>query len=448
MVSTFAVRMIIKIMFNELLEVCIAAPQAQRRTMTAPISETTMERTAGSNSSWGFLVGLTALVALPPIACNDVNNPGTSPVFDDTAAAATASDLLAAVGPQVILPALSDFAAEVDALEVALTAWQDAVDDGEGAEALIDAQAQWLSTMAAWEMLEIMQIGPAGSSLTAVAGEDLRDEIYSWPTINPCRIDQETAYEQWSSASFFTENLVNSYGLDALEHTLFAGLDNTCPGQVDINADGTWDSLGDFGVQANRAAFSLALTSHISAQTSTLITRWSEDGDNFSAQLALAVDSPYASEQEALNAVFDALFYLETVTKDQKLATPLGYVDCGDTLCPDEVEGLVSGSGAAAIAANLAGFRMLFTGGEGIGFDDLLTDLGHGDLATQILTDLDTAESTATSITMPLDEAVIDQTADVEALYNDVKTVTDALKGDLATILVLTIPSEAAGDND
>ena len=34
-----------------------------------------------------------------------------------------------------------------------------------------------------------MQLGPAGSSLSAVAGADIRDEIYSWPTINPCRID-------------------------------------------------------------------------------------------------------------------------------------------------------------------------------------------------------------------------------------------------------------------
>ena len=35
------------------------------------------------------------------------------------------------------------------------------------------------------------QLGPAASALTT-GGEGLRDEVYSWPTVNPCRVDQET----------------------------------------------------------------------------------------------------------------------------------------------------------------------------------------------------------------------------------------------------------------
>ncbi|MFT5683295.1 MAG: putative lipoprotein [Myxococcota bacterium] len=401
-----------------------------------------MAKMAGSRGSWGFLAGLAGLVVVPPIACNDS---GTG--FPD-AVSATMTDLLADVGPEVVLPALADFQTAVSGLSASLTAWEAALESGDGADALATAQVQWRSTMAAWQALEVMQIGPAGSSLTTIGGMDLRDELYSWPTINPCRIDQETAYEVWDDPDYFTANLVNSYGLDALEHTLFSGLDNTCPGQVDINAEGTWEIIGESGVKANRAAFSVVLSVQLAAQAEALTAAWSPDGEDFSGQLDGTIDGPYTSEQEALNAVYDALFYLEIVTKDRKLGTPLGISDCGEALCPEAVEGLESGSGVASIVANLDGFEALFTGGAGTGLDDLLSDLGHGDLSDEILADLDTARALALTIDTPLDAAVSDQTAEIEALYEAVKVVTDNLKGDLATVLALTIPSEAAGDND
>ena len=412
-----------------------------------------MMKTAGNSTSWGFLGGLAALVFLPPIACNE-DKPGETSEsvtdVDSEEVAVTISALLADTGPAVII-ALESFQAEVSLLEDEISAWEAALgsDKSGSSQSLDSTKDQWANTMAAWQVLEVMQIGPSGSSLTAIAGEDLRDEIYSWPTINPCLIDQETVYSDWDSEKYFTENLVNAYGMDALEHLLFAEMDNTCPGQVDINSDGTWDSLGNDGIASNRAAFAASLSAKISSQTDDLIQRWSASGGDFSGQLSLAVDSPYASEQEALNAVYDALFYLETVTKDRKLGVPLGYhPDCGEDLCADEVENLVSGVGAESIAANLQGFELLFTGGEGIGFDDLLTELGHGDLADQVIADLQTAHELAIAIDAPLDEMVSDNTAQVEELYAAVKSITDVLKGDLATILALTIPAEAAGDND
>ena len=48
----------------------------------------------------------------------------------------------------------------------------------------------------------------------------------------------------------------------------------------------------------------------------------------------------------------------------------------------------------------------------------------------------------------PIDLAGTEDPVDAEALYVAVKGVTDLLKGDLATVLVVTIPAEADGDND
>lgn len=383
-------------------------------------------------ASWLALVGLAGAVALRPVACTDGQ--------DDVGAMTSAEveRLLADVGPEVVQPALADFLVASGALETALAAW-DGADDGRA-----EAQAAWQTAMSAWQRLELMQIGPAASSLTAVAGADLRDELYSWPTVNACRVDQETAEGDWDEPDFFTSNLVNSYGLDAIEHLLWAGVDNDCPSQSTPNSDGAWTALGEEGVAANRAAFSRALAAELTRQGGVLLGHWQGD---FGVALAAGAD-PYEDPQQALNAVYDALFYLETMTKDRKLAWPLGSEDCGAESCPDDVEGLESGTGAQSIAANLEGFRALFTGGEGTGWDDLLADLGHQDLSDQILADTDAALLLAQGISEPLDQLVTEDPARVQALHDAVKTVTDALKGDLATILNLQIPDEAAGDND
>lgn len=398
-----------------------------------------MAKAAGSARSWLALGGLAA-GGLAWQACG-VPGKGTG----DTALAAAVSDALAAVGPSVVLPTLAEAKASVTALEAAVADWQASGDPADKAV----AQDAWREAMHVWQRVEVMQVGPAASSLTAVGGADVRDEVYSWPTTNPCRVDQETVAGGYADAGFFDENLVNAYGLDALETVLFGSDDNACPGQVDINRDGTWAALGSDGVDASRADYAEVMVGDVADRIAALEQTWSPSGGDFSGQLALTNPAtPYESEQDALNAVFDALFYLETRTKDRKLAQPLGMRDCAEDKCPDDVELTLSGAGLDAIVANLEGFRLMFTGGDDIGLDDVLVELGHGDLAADIVAGTDAALVAADAVQGPLSEAVVDRPEQVQALHDAIKAVADLLKGDLATVLALEIPQEAAGDND
>ena len=405
-----------------------------------------MATTAGSPLSWATLALLAGAVVGVKSGCTPIPQDDGKAWLDSV----VVGDVLADVGPFVVLPALARFQARLDTLDTALEAWDAAHTSGaETAGARADAQAAWLDATLVWQELEVMQIGPAGSSLTVTGGEDLRDEIYSWPTVNPCRVDQEVVGGGWSEPAWFGENLVNSYGLDAVEHLVHAGEDNACPGQVDINADGTWDALGPEGVESERIAFAQVLSTHLSDQAGTLVERWSPEGDDFTGALALTrADSPFADEQEALNSVFDALFYLELHTKDRKLAQPMGTLNCSTETCPDDAEHLPSGASMAAVAANLEGFRALFVGGDGAGFDDLLVELGHGDLATEILEKTDAAITVASSTSVSIQAGVDTDPAAVQAVFDAVKAVCDLLKGDLVTVLALEIPAEAAGDAD
>ena len=137
------------------------------------------------------LGGLASLVTLQPIVgcgSSTTTETGTTATQVDVVL-----DLLADVGPQVVLPTLDRFLASLDSLDASLETLDSAngVDDA----ALASAQAAFVDTMKIWQELEVMQIGPAASSLSAIAGEDIRDEIYSWPTVNACRIDQVTSAE-------------------------------------------------------------------------------------------------------------------------------------------------------------------------------------------------------------------------------------------------------------
>jgi predicted lipoprotein len=400
----------------------------------------------GNKLSILTLLGMSSLVLLQNQACTETED--TSKTTAVTTAVVL--DVLTGVGPNVVIPTLNKFTFEMELLETRIIELKDALSSQENTDqATSAAQQQWTVAMSVWQELEVMQLGPAGNSLKFIGGEDLRDEIYSWPTVNTCRVDQRTASEAWLSEDFFTANLVNAYGLDALEHLLFASTESTCPSQVVPISDGSWEALGDEGVLQNRADYALVVSQNIMVNTDSIAQGWDSEGGNFAAHLTVSTeDSPYSDETEALNAVYDALFYLETKTKDRKLALPLGLRDCTTETCLEDIEGLESGNSLNALRANLLGFKTLFSGGDEVGIDDLLTDMGHEDLSIQILADVDNAVAFIDELEVPLEVLISDDYSTAMELYDALAKVTTALKVDLATVLQMQVPIEAAGDND
>ena len=150
----------------------------------------------------------------------------------------------------------------------------------------------------------------------------------SWPTVNDCAVDQTTVDGDFRAGNFFQANLVNVYGLDALELLLFrGGVDNECSPRNDINLDGTWASLVDSGGLAQRQAdYAVVVAEGVSEQADRLRDAWEPSGGNFAADLrdAGSGGSVYGSAKEALDEVFAAFFFLDTDLKDEKLSIPAG----------------------------------------------------------------------------------------------------------------------------
>lgn len=143
-----------------------------------------------------------------------------------------------------------------------------------------------------------------------------------------------------------------SKGLGALEYLLFyQGTDNGCSADTAINATGSWAALSQDELKVRKRAYAKAAAAEVLIHARELLSAWEKDKGNFLTQLASAGQGSqvFATQQAALNAVSDGLFYLEVVSKDRKLAQPLDeelYQDAMSRVCRVTVGG--SGQGAPA----------------------------------------------------------------------------------------------------
>ena len=365
--------------------------------------------------------------------------------------------ILTSLGENVILPVYQDFQAASVALQTAADDYASAVanDSADDAEKRTILQNAWKTAMGAWQHAEMLQIGPAGSSSKIIAGDNIRDEIYSWPTVNSCRVDQEMVEEVYNASSFFSDELVNVYGLDAIEYLVFEqSEENTCPSVVHLNTSGAWSALSDGELKEGRANYSKALAANLVTRANELVNYWSAEDGNFIEDLAKAGQSGsvYETQLDALNDIFAAMFFLDTTIKDKKLAIPAGLDTTCEGACPEKAESQWAHVSKENIVANLKAFQRTFHGGlnaaDSIGFDDFLVELEYDELAQTMTNDIAAAITAVEAIDGTLKDALSSDSDGVQAAYDAVKAVTDSLKGDFVTILGLTIPAEGAGDSD
>ena len=377
------------------------------------------------------------------------------------------NQVLSDIGNNVILPTYASFKGSASSLVIALSDYQLLLEtDSASGEELASVQAQWVETMVAWQAAEVLQLGPAapvGALEPAVGAMGLRDEIYSWPTVNQCRVDQELVEAKFGDDTFFEQELNNVYGLDASEYLLFAaGTDNACPPQASINSQGLWDELSEADLTQSRVAYSLALASNVLSRADELHAAWAVDEGNFVADFANAGlgNSVYSTSQEALNDLSDALFYIEKVVKDYKLARPAGILGCSQITCPENVESRFSRMSKEAIIANLQAAHSIFTGAQGeetsLGLEDYLVSVEGGDALalrwSKVLHKLsrlfEGMDTTIYDAVAEEGECTTESTGTVCGVYYTLKGFTDRLKTNFLEVLELDLPASATGDSD
>jgi predicted lipoprotein len=343
---------------------------------------------------------------------------------------------------------VQDFLGKMLTLEGAVGTWKASPSDTTR-EA---ARAAFQTAMDAWQIVEAMQFGPTGPKSTP-GGQAFRDEIYCWPLTNRCAVEQLIISGKYAAATFPNE-LVNRRGLGALEYLLFyEGTDTACTAAADQAA---WAALTDR--DARKRAYAHAAATETRSRAGGLAAAWDAGNTHFADTLRTAGpgNKTYPTTQDALNAVSNAAFYIETDVKDIKLARPLGLRGCTAASCPELFEAPYAGRAKADIAGNFDGARKLLegcgAGYSGFGFDDLLIDTGAPDAAAAAaaLHEHGVAMQAALAAIEEADmrAALAADKPSVMAVYDAIKGLTDVMKTDFLTLLDLDLPGSIVGDND
>ena len=309
-------------------------------------------------------------------------------------------------------------------------------------EKLAAARASFATAMNEWSKLEVLQFGPVASKIMdPYHGRGLRTFIHPWPQTNRCEVEKQVAVKEYQQGIDVV--LPAARGLYALEYALhYPGSDTVCLAASPTGQ--AWTTLAPAALQKAKNDYAVAVVDNVLALALEIRNVWLPEGENFKAKL-LAFDG-YGSEQEALNVVAWALFYLEKEVKDLKLAPRAGVVTT-DPLPESPFAHLDVDN----LRTNLRAFRSLFQGcsadGTGVGFDDWLVAAGQQQLATEMVTALDQAQAAADAFPS-FDQA---SQAQFKQLYDTLKVLTDLLKTRLfgsASPLNLKLPSTAASDTD
>lgn len=361
-------------------------------------------------------------------------------------------EILGALADNVFLPTYRAFAEAASALETATAAY--AADRSEANRAA--AQQAWRDAMVKWEEAEPLAFGPAGPPpgvTSDFVGEMmLRDAIYSFPFTTPCRIDQVTLSEAIDDPDALAEQNVNVRGLDAMEYLLFSpGTEHACGAGAAIDAE--WTALGPDGVIERRARYAASLAVLVSRAAVALRHAWEPSGGDFAGALRRAGQegSPFTSAQQALNELGTALLYIDNYAKDMKLGEPAGIVMCTSGTCLDRLESRLSGASKEHLIANVRAFRRAILGGEPggdeLGLDDLLVEVGAEQRATDLARSIDAALEALEAIDGTLEEAITNDLASVTAAYEALTTMARLFKNDLFSALDIE-PQGVPSDTD
>ena len=165
------------------------------------------------------------------------------------------------------------------------------------------AKQAWRNTMNVWQEIEVMQLGP----LVEFSGA-LRDNIYSWPIVSQCNVDQEVILLASDPEYDLTQRTPDRRGLDALEYILFSPtLSHQCPANIAVTAD--WNSRTSEVKQKQRCNYAILAAANIDQLANTIVERWSEPTNGFHQKLVNAGhdNSQFTSIEAAVNHLSDAL---------------------------------------------------------------------------------------------------------------------------------------------
>ncbi len=322
------------------------------------------------------------------------------------------------------------------------------------------ARSDWISLMDAVQKTEMHVVGPALSNDEALQN---RVHSYSAGTLATCALDQAVIIANGDEDFQVANRAFNQRGMGAIEYLLFnANLEHSCSSQIDLTA--SWNDLPEATRKDQRCDLALKLAKDVSAASDLIVDQWTAGDEAYRSEFLAE-----ANLGDNFQMLSDGLFYFETFTKSQKLMIPLGLNDkCSSQTCPSLIESPYSETSLRNIRTNSAEFLRIFNGDSGLGFDDLIINEEHSDIAARFQSQLADIDNKLAQISVSLKDQVAQVGADasdsicvngfanpdtessIEAcsLSGLLKRVTDDLKIEFVAIVGVALPGRVQSDND
>jgi len=222
-------------------------------------------------------------------------------------------------------------------------------------------KTSWVDVNAGWQQVQWVKIGPVLES-----NRNLR--VHLWPADYVMRdVESYLSTQTVLTAEDVSKSSVSGQGLLALEYLLY-------PSDEQYSLINATDS-------EKRCEVLMAISENLSNISQDIYQEWLPTSGNYVDQVISGTGEFTSAKDAVEELVTNWLEQVERV-KDDKMLDPLADVSPG---LPEISEFVLSDQAINSIQMNVRVFELIFTAGDGHGFDDILTEFLEQDaIATQM----------------------------------------------------------------
>jgi predicted lipoprotein len=335
--------------------------------------------------------------------------------------------MLANIGNNVILANYKSLAASVNKLDSAITDFNLSPDNTK----LSNLQSIFKDAYRAWQSCSAFEFGPA-------------DAVFLSSNCNTFPVDTNRINSNITSGSYNlgTGSNLAAKGFPGIDYLLFG----TGPDNNVILARYTTG-----GLAANRKQYLTNICNDIQGYINSVLNGWLPSGGNYIHTFVTATGTDIGSSTGLLVNSMDLDF---EILKNNKIGIPAGK-QSGGVLLPGKVEALYCGISAELATLHCENTQNIYLGKSsagvnGLGFDDYLISLNAKTsdgsvLNTAIKNQFAYALSKCRAMPDPLSATVQNNTAVVNATYQELQKLVVLLKTDMPSAMAILITYE---DND
>jgi len=344
------------------------------------------------------------VIAFVSIAASCKKSTVETPDFDK-------AQLLDNVASNIIVPSLNDFDAKLSALKSSFEVF-------EGNRTLANLEVfrtNWKAAYFSWQTIKIFDFGP-------IYNNGFKGATGTFPS-DTTQIQSNITNGGYNLAS---ASNVDAIGLSALDYLLYQPT-----------------ALGDFINSSNYTVYTSQVIEKMISELSVVSSAWSSNKSTFIASTGTETTSAFSLLINEFNKDYE-------LSKNAKLGIPIGKQSLGIQL-PEYIEARNSGYSLDLLRQSMVSLQGLYNGdynatsGSGVGFHEYLVHLERTDLANDINTKFNSILSKIDSFQDSLEDEMVTNTAELDALYNLIHQQVINLKTDMTSAFGVLITYQ---DND